>query len=714
MSSPTLRLLTPQGPHPRGYRFGPFELEIRSGELKKHGVRIRLRQQSVQILVLLLERSGEVVLREEIRQKLWRDDTVVEFDKSINTAIQRLRDILQDSAEEPRYIETLARRGYRFIGTVEVSDPQPVRAAVEIPPASPRTAIRKAVHPSRRLLMLELAIAAALCVVAVVGWLRPVSPVPARQWVLPLGNMGDAVLSPDGGAILYGDSPGLFLRRMDSNATTELYSAARLIDHPAWSPDGAQALFHTRTGLIRLPVPHGPPVTIWPGTRITRGYSWGPEGEILVAVHEFNGVGSLFLVSPDNPSPRRLDIPQLKEGIFYEPEFLPEGGKFLFTWDRKGDEDAGVYLGTLKHDRVVSAPLLLKRNITAAHFASAGGDRLLYVENNSLYAQALDVARGALSGEPRRIVEDVFSILEMRHAFFAVSRSGALAWRPGKAGMTQLTWFDRGGRVVGTAGPAGEPSAVVLSPDENHLLLTLGDHFAGLLDPLQNSYIRLPGLVRGVWTPDNAHILHRPPGGGRVLERDLVRGTDREVAQVPNLSAVRALSPDGKVLLYAVGEGIYSIRLDGAPGSPQPVVASSDHCRYIGFSPDGRFIVYAAYVPAVNRVEVFVKPLAFAGLARQISVDGGAAPVWRGDGREILYNNGSKIFGVRVSVRQNQLSASPPSPLFDVRVPAGLAADSAPLAVTRDGSRILFTQAGEGADSKMTYIMTGWDRALTQ
>jgi len=203
-------------------------------------------------------------------------------------------------------------------------------------------------------------------------------------------------------------------------------------------------------------------------------------------------------------------------------------------------------------------------------------------------------------------------------------------------------------------------------------------------------------------------------GGGRVLERDLVHGVDHEVARAADVSAVRALSPDGKALLYAVGEGIYSIRLDGPPGIPQPVVASSGHCRHVRFSPDGRFIVYSAYVPAVNRIEVFVKPFAFAGLPRQISVDGGAAPVWRGDGREILYYSGSTVYGVRVSLRRNQLSASAPSPLFDVRVPAGLAGDSAPLAVTRDGSRILFAQAGEGADSKMTYIMTGWDRALTQ
>jgi len=99
-------------------RFGDFELDVRAGELRKHGVRIRLQDQSFQILRMLLERPGEVVLREEIRQKLWPNNTVVEFDHSINAAIKRLRNALLESAEEPRFIETLAKRGYRFAGQV--------------------------------------------------------------------------------------------------------------------------------------------------------------------------------------------------------------------------------------------------------------------------------------------------------------------------------------------------------------------------------------------------------------------------------------------------------------------------------------------------------------------------------------------------------------------------------------------------------------------
>ncbi len=100
-------------------RFGAFEVDLRAGEVYKHGIRLKLQDQPFQILALLLERPGDVVTREELCQKLWPTDTFVDFDTGLNSAIKKLRDVLADSAEEPRYIETLPRRGYRFIAEVE-------------------------------------------------------------------------------------------------------------------------------------------------------------------------------------------------------------------------------------------------------------------------------------------------------------------------------------------------------------------------------------------------------------------------------------------------------------------------------------------------------------------------------------------------------------------------------------------------------------------
>ena len=112
-------------PQPHSIRFGPFELDVRAAELRKHGIKIRLHDQPFRILLTLLDHPGEVVLREEIRLALWANHTIVEFDYSINAAIQRLRDALSDSADNPKYVETVARRGYRFIGAVERAQPRP-------------------------------------------------------------------------------------------------------------------------------------------------------------------------------------------------------------------------------------------------------------------------------------------------------------------------------------------------------------------------------------------------------------------------------------------------------------------------------------------------------------------------------------------------------------------------------------------------------------
>ena len=108
----------PSGNQRHSIRFGAFEADLRSGELRRNGGRVKLQEQPFQILVMLLERPGEVVTREELRLRLWPGDTFVDFDHGLNTAINKLRAALDDRADNPRFIETLARRGYRFIAPV--------------------------------------------------------------------------------------------------------------------------------------------------------------------------------------------------------------------------------------------------------------------------------------------------------------------------------------------------------------------------------------------------------------------------------------------------------------------------------------------------------------------------------------------------------------------------------------------------------------------
>jgi cholera toxin transcriptional activator len=114
------------------YKFGPFEADVNAAELYRGGTRLRLQMQPFQVLVALLERPREVVAREELRLRLWPEDTFVDFDHGLNTAMAKLRDVLGDSASHPSYIETIAKRGYRFLGEVQV-----VQEPAAVPPAGP-------------------------------------------------------------------------------------------------------------------------------------------------------------------------------------------------------------------------------------------------------------------------------------------------------------------------------------------------------------------------------------------------------------------------------------------------------------------------------------------------------------------------------------------------------------------------------------------------
>ncbi|MGA2097454.1 MAG: winged helix-turn-helix domain-containing protein [Candidatus Acidiferrum sp.] len=149
-------------------RFGAFEVDLRAGEVYKHGIRLKLQDQPFQVLAVLLEHPGDVVTREELHQRLWPSDTFVDFDTGLNSAIKKLRDALSDSAEEPRYIETLPRRGYRFIARVE-NGPLPLTAVEKhLAPVLPMGPAPK-VWNKRRFLLFA-GVAAFLIIAALVTW----------------------------------------------------------------------------------------------------------------------------------------------------------------------------------------------------------------------------------------------------------------------------------------------------------------------------------------------------------------------------------------------------------------------------------------------------------------------------------------------------------------------------------------------------------------
>ena len=127
------------GPVPKGtrYRFGPFELNTGEESLARSGSRVKIQDLPYRLLVMLLERPGEIVTREEVRQRLWPENTFVEFDNSLGVAIRKVRDSLNDDAEAPRYVETIPRRGYRFVAPVSVLGSDAVAPPAEVVTPAP-------------------------------------------------------------------------------------------------------------------------------------------------------------------------------------------------------------------------------------------------------------------------------------------------------------------------------------------------------------------------------------------------------------------------------------------------------------------------------------------------------------------------------------------------------------------------------------------------
>jgi Tol biopolymer transport system component/DNA-binding winged helix-turn-helix (wHTH) protein len=296
--------------------FGPYELDVRSGELRKGGTRIRLPDQPLQVLLMLLERPGEVVSREEIRSKLWLDSTVVEFDHSINAAVKRLRSALQESADKPRYVETLPRRGYRFIGQIETRVPVCPAVLERGNFGPPIIQIDK--HPKTpgwRSWLVAVGMLVALGT-ALLFWFSPFRPkteaVDALLRAVPFTTYpGYEILpsfSPDGTRVAFSwqqpgsNYPDVYIKLLGPGQPVRLSSAGGF--GPAWSPDGRFVAFLrpvdlSHAAVVVIPAVGGQEREI---TRVTfdaafimfrYGWSipapflaWSPDGKWLLTLHQ--------------------------------------------------------------------------------------------------------------------------------------------------------------------------------------------------------------------------------------------------------------------------------------------------------------------------------------------------------------------------------------------------------------------------------------------
>jgi len=640
--------------------FGPFELDLRGGELRKHGHRVRLQEQPFQILRMLLESPGDVISRENIQKRLWPDNTVVEFDHSINTAVKRLRDVLRDSADKPRYIETVARRGYRFIGEVDTTTHHATLAEPVAAPPNELTITRAEPTPQRsqiyrRPLIPVLLLATIILVVwAGVEYTRrrgqPVAaPLqPLMRLDLDLGDETQpgselgarAILSPDGRRLVYVSRSKLFNRALDQPNATEL-SGTDNSQAPFFSPDGQWVAFFAGGKLRKISSGGGPVIELCEAPLGGGGGgSWGEDGYIVVAV---NYVIERIPSAGGVPMP----ITQLTQGeiVHRWPQVLPGGKAVIFSSyaSMSGLDGANIEVISLEKRRRST----VVRGGTWGRYLPSG--HLVYISKGTLFAVPFDPIRLEVRGTPTPVLEDVAYNAAWGSAQIDFSRTGTLVYRDGRAGggLVTIQWVDESGNTSPLLPVPGNYLSPALSVDGNRLAFTSGGDI-WVYDLKQSAMTRLTfggGYGNPLWTTDGQYVVFRAAGGIFWIR---AAGTDRPkpLTQGNNPQLPWSFTPDGKLAFVeidpATGADIWTIPVetDGSglrAGKPEVFLQSPFQERCPMFSPDGRWLAYMSNESGAY--QVYVQAFPHKGGKQQVSTDSGGYPAWSRDGKDLFFSS---------------------------------------------------------------------------
>ena len=460
-------------------RFGVFEVDLASEELRKNGLKIRLSGQPFQILSMLLDRPGEVVTREDLQKKLWPDGTFVDFDHSLNTAVNKIREALGDSAENPRFVETLARRGYRFIAPVENgsgrASRQPGNSAVVLPrpssedasfplpePSPPAMAAHRQTGAGRRRLAGLVLVGVLLLAAGVAAWRfsRQASETPPPLRLTRLtsdsGLTTDGVISPDGKLVAYAsDRSGkgnldIWLKQVAGGDPIPLTRNSADDHQPDFSPDGSQIVFRSDRegggiylistlggGEERLVAPLGRNPRFSPRGGLIAYWTGHIQSRPLGAQASY-AAGGLFVVSSTGGPPRKVETGFSAAG---SPIWSPDGNYLLFYghatelyslgattsdwWVVSKDGGAPIktgafdVLGGQQIERILPAPVPLPNQWVDNHilFSAQLGDSV------NLWKVSITSGTWRVTGPAEQLTSG--SALEIRHS---VARDGTLVF----------------------------------------------------------------------------------------------------------------------------------------------------------------------------------------------------------------------------------------------------------------------------------------------
>ena len=589
-------------------------------------------------------------------------------------------------------------------------------------PAAPGPAFASAPRRGRWLMSGAAGIGAALLLGAgalLVRGERPApAPPPTRLSIAAPGQVTpqmSVAVSPDGRRLAFvsTDASGrsmLWIRDLDA-LTPHVLAGTEDAAHPFWAPDGLAIGFLAGGKLKRVDIAGGQVLTL--ATVTTRnGAAWSSTGVILFMPR----LGE-FATIPATGGP--VSTVLTGEGIGSWPSFLPDGRHFLFF--RFGADDVrGVYVGSLGSH----ATRLVLPSDFAASFATP--DSLLFIRGDGLlFAQPFDRTRLELTGEPTAVADGVWTYRAAARASVSAG-SGVIAYVNATLADTELAWFDRTGRPVGTVGKPGpyQQQTPRIAPDGTRV--AIGHGAAGgqvwvtrLADSSDMRLTLQPGAVQPVWSRDGSRILFqwaRGPNDNAVSIRDASGNGPASLVGAIGTGHVWDWSPDGRQIVFGTlgrteAADLWTLPVDG--GRAVPFAQSSFNKTQAQVSPDGHWLAYTSYESGID--EVYVDSFPTAGNRRQISVAGGMQPRWRRDGSELFYLSPDQILmAVPVTTGPGRFDAGPAKPLFRTQiVPQGSQSIyfDAMYDVTADGQRILINGPPSDPGPPMTVVLN-WASGL--
>jgi eukaryotic-like serine/threonine-protein kinase len=492
-------------------------------------------------------------------------------------------------------------------------------------------------------------------------WLSVV--LPADTPIVSYGSQRVA-LSPDGSRLVYAASQGgvtrLYIRSLDRPDST-LVRDTEGATSPFFSADSRWLAYFVGTRLVRVPVEGGAPQPICEAGEV-RGASWGSDGTIVFS----SGTSGLRRVPASGGKAEPLIAPDLKRGevAFYWPQILPGNETVLFCSYAGRPQVSLLSLKTGKRQDLTEGD--------GALYSPTG--HLLFTRGSSLFAAPFDLARLELTGPAIGLIDGVKSLSPFRTPLFGLSSTGVLAYVPGSQPVHHLVWVDRQGKTEPLEVEARDYEEPRISPDGKRVAFTgrSDNPDIWILDLTRGSTARLT-FEDGedetpAWAPDGRHVTFSADrlGKRRMVYSKSFDGSDQEAAlfESDTHAHVNSWSPDGQTLLYTEFDPTFSgdLWLYSAGSRQKRVWMRTPYNERGGrFSPDGRWIAYTSNES--GRDEVYVQPFPGPGGKWQISVAGGAEPVWAHGGGEIFYRVGDRMMAVRVT-RDQGFSAESPRELF--------------------------------------------------